>query len=136
MTRLTGLREQLIAYGEKRGLARVSVNDLIIKAAGIALRSFPAVNASLEGGEVVEYADVNVGFAVALDDGLVVPVVASADQNRSSTSPRRPGILERKPAERAWVPKTTATAPSPSPISECSAWTSSLPSSTRRKRPF
>ena len=80
MTRLTGLREQLIAYGEKRGLARVSVNDLIIKAAGIALRSFPAVNASLEGGEIVEYADVNVGFAVALDDGLVVPVVASADQ--------------------------------------------------------
>ena len=65
MTRLTGLREQLIAYGEKRGLARISVNDLIIKAAGIALRSFP---------------DVNVGFAVALDDGLVVPVVASADQ--------------------------------------------------------
>ncbi|MXZ74562.1 MAG: 2-oxo acid dehydrogenase subunit E2 [Gemmatimonadetes bacterium] len=80
MSRLTGLREQLIAYGEKRGLARVSVNDLIIKAAGIALRSFPEVNASLEGGEVVEYADVNVGFAVALDDGLVVPVVASADQ--------------------------------------------------------
>ena len=80
MTRLTGLREQLIAYGEKRGLARVSVNDLIIKAAGIALRSFPAVNASLEGGEIVEYADVNVGFAVALDDGLVVPVVASADR--------------------------------------------------------
>ncbi|MYA78611.1 MAG: 2-oxo acid dehydrogenase subunit E2 [Gemmatimonadetes bacterium] len=80
MSRLTGLREQLIAYGEKRGLARVSVNDLIIKAAGIALRSFPAVNASLEGGEVLEYADVNVGFAVALDDGLVVPVVASADQ--------------------------------------------------------
>jgi len=80
MTRLTGLREQLIAYGEKRGLSRVSVNDLIIKAAGIALRSFPAVNASLESGEIVEYADVNVGFAVALDDGLVVPVVASADQ--------------------------------------------------------
>ena len=80
MTRLTGLREQLIAYGEKRGLARVSVNDLIIKGAGIALRSFPAVNASLEGSEVVEYADVNVGFAVALDDGLVVPVVASADE--------------------------------------------------------
>ncbi len=80
MTRLTGLREQLIGYGEKRGLARVSVNDLIIKAAGISLRAFPAVNASLEGSEVVEYADVNVGFAVALDDGLVVPVVASADQ--------------------------------------------------------
>ena len=80
MTRLTGLREQLIAYGEKRGLARVSVNDLIIKGSGIALRSFPAVNASLEGSEVVEYADVNVGFAVALDDGLVVPVVASADE--------------------------------------------------------
>lgn len=80
MTRLTGLREQLIAYGEKRGLARVSVNDLIIKAAGITLRSFPAVNASLEGNEIVEYADVNVGFAVALDDGLVVPVVPGADQ--------------------------------------------------------
>ena len=80
MSRITGLREQLISFGEKRGLARVSVNDLIIKAAGIALRAFPAVNASIEGAEVVEYADVNVGFAVALDDGLVVPVVASADQ--------------------------------------------------------
>ncbi len=80
MTRITSLREQLIAYGEKRGLARISVNDLIIKAAGLALRDFPAVNASLEGNEIVEYADVNVGFAVALDDGLVVPVVASADQ--------------------------------------------------------
>ena len=80
MTRITSLREQLLAYGEKRGLARVSVNDLIIKAAGITLRAFPAVNASLDGNEIVQYADVNVGFAVALDDGLVVPVVASADQ--------------------------------------------------------
>ena len=80
MTRITSLREQLLAYGEKRGLARVSLNDLIIKAAGITLRAFPAVNASLDGNEIVQYADVNVGFAVALDDGLVVPVVASAEQ--------------------------------------------------------
>ena len=80
MTRIASLREQLLAYGEKRGLARVSVNDLIIKAAGITLRAFPDVNASLDGNEIVQYTDVNVGFAVALDDGLVVPVVASADQ--------------------------------------------------------
>ena len=80
MTRITGLREQLLTYSEKRGMARVSVNDLIIKAAGITLRSFPAVNTSLDGNDIVQFIDVNVGFAVALDDGLVVPVVGSADQ--------------------------------------------------------
>lgn len=80
MTRITGLREQLLTYGEKRGMARVSINDLIIKAAGITLRASPTVNASLDGDDIVQFADVNVGFAVALDDGLVVPVVGSADQ--------------------------------------------------------
>lgn len=104
MTRLTGLREQLIAYGEKRGLARVSVNDLIIKAAGITLRSFPAVNASLEGNEIVEYADVNVGFAVALDDGLVVPVVASADQKTVFEIAALTGALGEKARGRGLGP--------------------------------
>ena len=105
MTRLTGLREQLIAYGEKRGLARVSVNDLIIKAAGIALRSFPAVNASLEGGEIVEYADVNVGFAVALEDGLVVPVVPGADQKSVFEIATLTGALGEKARGRGLGPE-------------------------------
>ena len=104
MTRVTGLREQLIAYGEKRGLARVSVNDLVIKAAGIALRSFPAVNASLEDGEVVEYADVNVGFAVAIDDGLVVPVVAAADQKSVFEIAAVTGALGEKARGRGLEP--------------------------------
>jgi 2-oxoglutarate dehydrogenase E2 component (dihydrolipoamide succinyltransferase) len=51
----------------------------IIKAAVDALRDVPVINASLDGGNVVYHRDINVGIAVALDWGLIVPVVKDAD---------------------------------------------------------
>ena len=80
MTRVIGLREQLLTYGEKHNLPRVSVNDLIITATGNTLKAFPDVNSSVVGDEIVQYIEVNVGCAVALDKGLVVPVIARADE--------------------------------------------------------
>ena len=80
MTKAVALRHELITYGDSNHLTRVSINDLIIKAVAIALKEFPAANASLEGDTIVQYEDVNIGFAVALDDGLVVPVVSGADR--------------------------------------------------------
>lgn len=80
MTRAVELREAFLARGEAEGLPRVSFNDILIKAVGIALRESPAMNASLDGDTIVQYADVHIGFAVALEDGLVVPVVSQADQ--------------------------------------------------------
>ena len=57
----------------------VSFNDLVIKAAALAIRSYPAVNSSYIDGQFVRYKAINVGIAVAIPDGLVVPVLRHAD---------------------------------------------------------
>jgi pyruvate dehydrogenase E2 component (dihydrolipoamide acetyltransferase) len=59
---------------------KVSVNDLIIKAVALALRRVPECNASWEGDAIRRYRRVHVGVAVAIEDGLVTPVVRDADQ--------------------------------------------------------
>ncbi|MBA3820517.1 MAG: 2-oxo acid dehydrogenase subunit E2, partial [Deltaproteobacteria bacterium] len=59
---------------------KVSVNDLIIKAVALALRRVPECNASWEGDAIRRYHRVHVGVAVAIEDGLVTPVVRDADQ--------------------------------------------------------
>jgi pyruvate dehydrogenase E2 component (dihydrolipoamide acetyltransferase) len=59
---------------------KVSVNDLVIKAAALALRRMPECNASWEGETIRRYHRVHIGVAVAIDDGLVSPVVRDADQ--------------------------------------------------------
>ncbi|HML78722.1 dihydrolipoamide acetyltransferase family protein [Geobacter sulfurreducens] len=53
----------------------VSYNDLVLKAAALALVRFPRMNASFRDGGVVVHREVNIGFAVAMEDGLQVPVV-------------------------------------------------------------
>jgi pyruvate dehydrogenase E2 component (dihydrolipoamide acetyltransferase) len=59
---------------------KLSVNDFIVKAAALALRQFPNINASIQGNEVVRHGHVNVGVAVALDNGLLTVVSRDADQ--------------------------------------------------------
>ena len=75
-------RKDLNAITEKRGLAKVSFNDLITKACAQALRRHPAVNSSWmeEEGVIRVHGDVNVAIAVAMPDGLITPVVRHADQ--------------------------------------------------------
>ncbi|OGO70570.1 MAG: hypothetical protein A2Z37_15385 [Chloroflexi bacterium RBG_19FT_COMBO_62_14] len=58
---------------------KLSVNDFIIKAAGLALRELPALNASLDGETIIRHGEVNLGVAVALDEGLITVVVHQAD---------------------------------------------------------
>jgi len=65
------------ASGESR---KISVNDLIIKAVALALRRVPECNASWEGDAIRRHHRVHVGVAVAIEDGLVTPVVRDADQ--------------------------------------------------------
>lgn len=60
--------------------ARVSVNDLFVKAAAIALRDLPRLNASYVGETLIEHARVNVGIVVAADDALRIPVIRDADR--------------------------------------------------------
>ena len=64
---------------------KVSVNDLIIKAAAVALRRSPKMNVTLQGDEVLHYSTVDIGIAVAIEDGLITPVVRDADQKGLAT---------------------------------------------------
>jgi pyruvate dehydrogenase E2 component (dihydrolipoamide acetyltransferase) len=75
MDAAVALREQLLR-GED---VKVSFNDLVVKACARALTRFPTVNASWGGDKIVTHAEVHVGVAVAIPDGLIVPVVRDAD---------------------------------------------------------
>ena len=74
---LTKLRAEINAAGEKDG-TKVSVNDFILKATAAAIARVPKVNASFAGDAVVEFSSVNLAVAVAVEDGLVTPVVRDA----------------------------------------------------------
>jgi len=62
------------------GAPRISVTDLLVCACAIALRAHPGVNSSWAGDHLVQRGQVNIGLAVALPDGLIVPVIRDADQ--------------------------------------------------------
>ena len=57
----------------------ISVNDIIVKAAALALRQHPEINASFAGDHIKVYSRVHIGMAVALEDGLITPVLRDAD---------------------------------------------------------
>ncbi|NOT38434.1 MAG: 2-oxo acid dehydrogenase subunit E2 [Saprospiraceae bacterium] len=68
----------------KISASKISYNDIIIKACAVALKSNPGVNVSWYGTKIVVHGDVNIGVAVAIEDGLVVPVIRNADQKSLS----------------------------------------------------
>ncbi|HTZ20194.1 MAG TPA: pyruvate dehydrogenase complex dihydrolipoamide acetyltransferase [Opitutaceae bacterium] len=74
---LLALRQQVNAALEKEGV-KLSVNDFILKACAEALRRVPAVNASWENTQIRFFAAAHVAFAVAIDDGLITPVIRDA----------------------------------------------------------
>ena len=63
----------------KDGNYPVSLNDVIIKACASALKRHPEINASFAGDHVKQYSRVHIGVAVALEDGLITPVIRDAD---------------------------------------------------------
>lgn len=77
MAALMDLRKQLNSQLPEE--QKLSVNDFIIKAAALALRQFPNLNASLQGNEIVRHGHRNIGVAVALENGLITIVCKDAD---------------------------------------------------------
>lgn len=75
-------RAELKAGGEGSDTAKITVNDFVLKASVDAATKVPKVNASFDGDAIVQYADVDLAIAVAIEDGLVTPVVRGA-QNKS-----------------------------------------------------
>ena len=60
--------------------AKLSVNDLVLKACALALRRVPEANASFSEEAIIQHARVDIGMAVAIDDGLITPVIRDADR--------------------------------------------------------
>ena len=75
VTGLFALRKQMNDISD----VKISFNDLVVKACTVALREFPNINASYTEEGVLYKKDINIGIAVALDDGLIVPVLRNAD---------------------------------------------------------
>jgi pyruvate dehydrogenase E2 component (dihydrolipoamide acetyltransferase) len=80
ITRIVNLRNKLKNGFEQRHGARLTFMPFFVRAAIIALQQFPIVNSSLEGDSIRYHKHVNAGIAVALDWGLIVPVLKNADE--------------------------------------------------------
>jgi pyruvate dehydrogenase E2 component (dihydrolipoamide acetyltransferase) len=75
---LAKLRKDLNAAAEAAGTAKVTVNDFILLAAARAAKAHPKVNAAFAGDSIIEYASVNLSVAIAVEDGLITPVIRDA----------------------------------------------------------
>ncbi len=84
---------------------KVSFNDFVLKAAALALKKHPAVNSSWLGDKIRRYNYVNIGVAVAVDEGLLVPVIRNADQKTLSAISGEVKDLAGKAKDKKLQPK-------------------------------
>jgi pyruvate dehydrogenase E2 component (dihydrolipoamide acetyltransferase) len=80
MTKVAALRAKSKDEFEKRYETKLTFMPFFVKAAVAGLRAYPTLNASLDGTNIVLHKEINIGIAVALDWGLLVPVVKNADE--------------------------------------------------------
>ena len=80
VTRIVNLRNRAKAGFEQRHGARLTFMPFFVRAAIIGLQQFPIINASLEGDNIRYHQHINMGIAVALDWGLIVPVIKNAEE--------------------------------------------------------
>jgi pyruvate dehydrogenase E2 component (dihydrolipoamide acetyltransferase) len=80
MEKLLTLREEILTEFEENEGIRISINDFLIKAVALTLREYPLVNSMVSGEEIRIFPEFNVGLAVAMEDGLIVPAIPRTDQ--------------------------------------------------------
>jgi pyruvate dehydrogenase E2 component (dihydrolipoamide acetyltransferase) len=80
MSKIASLRARAKEEFEKRYETKLTFMPFFVKAAVEGLRAFPTMNASIDGTNIVLHKEINIGIAVALDWGLIVPVVKGADE--------------------------------------------------------
>ena len=80
MTKVAAIRAKAKAEFESRYETKLTFMPFFVKAAVAGLRAYPTLNASLDGTNIVLHKEINVGMAVALDWGLIVPVIKNADE--------------------------------------------------------
>ena len=84
---------------------KISFNDLIIKAVAMALRKHPYLNAAWMGDHIRLYQEIHIGFAVAVEEGLIVPVLRHADRKGLSEIAAETVLLAQKARERKLAPE-------------------------------
>lgn len=103
MTEALAFRAQINqSLGESGG--RVSVNDLIVKAAALALKEHPDVNTSFESGELYQHDTIDINFAIAIDGGLIAPFVPAADEKSLGSIARLTKDLGKRAREGGLSP--------------------------------
>jgi pyruvate dehydrogenase E2 component (dihydrolipoamide acetyltransferase) len=101
MDRLDRLRAEILPDFEKQFRIRISINDLLIKAVALTIREFPILNAILKDEEIVVMPEINIGLAVAMDEGLIVPAIPHADQlSLGEIAKLRADLVERARARK------------------------------------
>jgi pyruvate dehydrogenase E2 component (dihydrolipoamide acetyltransferase) len=85
MTEVQAFRKQIAALAEKNGWISPSLTDVVIRAAALALKQTPQLNASFQGGEILYFEDIHIGLVVGLSEGMIVPVIRRADQKNLYT---------------------------------------------------
>jgi len=80
MTKVAKLRDRVKADFQARHGFGLTYLSFVTRAATAALRKYPLVNASIEGTNIIYHNEVNIGIAVALENGLIVPVIRNADE--------------------------------------------------------
>lgn len=79
MAEATRLRQSLVAAADLLG-ARITYTDIVLKAAATVLVGMPEINSCIDGNDIVTWSEVNIGLAVAVDGGLIVPVIRHVDR--------------------------------------------------------
>ncbi len=80
MESLLALKDQIARQAEQSHDVKISINDLLIKAVALLLKDFPYLNAAFQGDTIQLWNDINIGLAVALEEGLIVPAIEHVDQ--------------------------------------------------------
>ena len=109
LTSVREMRARMIALGDEY---KVSYNDILLKAIATALSQHPEVNAHWLGDSMRRHQRVHLGMAVAVEDGLITPIIADADRKRISEIARESRELAKRARERKLAPEeyTGATA--------------------------
>lgn len=96
VTELAKVRSQILEEFERKYGTRLTFTDLIVKAVARAILDHPIINSSLQGNEIRIFPDVNIGVAVAVEGGLIVPVVHNADRKSLAEISTRLKVLVEK----------------------------------------
>jgi len=108
MTRIVTLRDRMKGEFERRTGAKLTMMPFFSRAAVHGIRQFPIINCSLEGDNIHYHRNVNLGIAVALDWGLIVPVVKNAEEKNFLGLQRAITDLAERARNKKLVPDEVA----------------------------